>query len=246
MASNTYFVSVDSLYRDNAKYPNPTDFGINLAAFEGTGTFVQGDPLNVNSFFEQVSIDPDYLDNNLQFINATINQQNKTSTTLIVSGLFDFTKNVSFNYLDTVLYSRTGTNYTGAAPTGVYRGVIMSVPYVASFEVDLNADVPYTFSWMFYIKPSLVPEIYLNLSTKATFQISQNDNIYFLFDFNMRQFDFVLEKNNKTTILTSVTNPTVDTRLSNDIGGNYGSICLCLTFIDKSGDVGIVNNHAYG
>ena len=91
MASNTYFVSVDSLYRDNAKYPNPTDFGINLAAFEGTGTFVQGAPLNADSFFQEVSIDPDYLNNNLKFVNATINQQNKTSTTLLVSGLFDFT-----------------------------------------------------------------------------------------------------------------------------------------------------------
>jgi hypothetical protein len=245
-SQNTYFVNVDGYYRDTGIWPNPTDFGINFTTFSGTGTYVQGEPINPQSFFQQASIDPDYLDNNLQFVNATIDQQNKTSSTFIVSGLFDFTKDVSFKYLDTVLYSRSGTEFTGPSPTGVARDVKMTVPYIASFEVDLNADIPYAFSWMFYIQPSLVPEIFINISSRATFEISQNDNIYFLFDFSMRLFDFVLEKNNKKTILTSATNPTVDPNLSNYIGGNYDNVCLCLTFIDKSGDVGIVNNHAYG
>jgi hypothetical protein len=245
-SQNTYFVNVDGLYRDNGLWPNPTDFGINFSTFSGTGTYVQGNPLNVDSFFQQASIDPDYVDNNLQFVNASINQQERTSSSYIVSGLYDITKDFSINYLESNLYFKPGVEFTGPSPTGVYRYVTMSIPYVASFTVDLNAVVPYALSWIFYIKPSIVPEIWINLSTKATFQLSQNNNIYFLFDFNMRQFDFVLQKNNQTTLLTSVTNPTIDPKLSNYVGGNYGSICLCLTYIDKSGDVGIVNNHAYG
>ena len=56
---NSYFVNVDSYFRDTSKYPNATDFGINFSTFNGTGTYVKGEPFNVNSFFETASIDPD-------------------------------------------------------------------------------------------------------------------------------------------------------------------------------------------
>jgi hypothetical protein len=245
--TNNYFLNVNTYFRDINKYPNPCDFGINFSRFDATGTFVQGLPENVNSLFQQISIDPDYLDNNLQFVNATINQQSRTTTTLLVSGLFDFTLDFKINYLNTNIYIQTGTSYTGAvSETGVLRNIKMNVPYICSFNVDINANNPYTFNWIFYCKPSRIPEIFFNISNKATFQVSQNGNIYFLFDFSMRQFDFILNKNNQTTILTSVTNPTVPNDFKDYLGGNYGRICLCLTYIDKDGDVGIVNNHAYG
>lgn len=104
----SYFVNIDTLYRDNSKYPIPTDCGISFKAFNGTGTFVEGQPINVDSFFEQASIDPDYLDNNLQFVNGTLMQLNRTSSSLTISGLFDYTKNFSINYLDTTLFINTG------------------------------------------------------------------------------------------------------------------------------------------
>ena len=245
--SNNYFLNIDTYYRDVGKYPNPCDFGISFNRFDGTGTFVQGDPLNSSSFFEQASIDPDYKDNNLQFVNAEIQQIDRTTTSLTVSGLYDFTKNFSINYLNINLYTFTGYNYPMTSPfsNSIYE-VIMKVPFMCKLLIDNDADIPYSLYWNTYIKPSLVPDIYYNISYKSGFQITTSGNIYWLFDFSLRNFDFYIYKNGIDTYLTSASNPTIDPRTTVQINGNFGNICLCLTFIDGNGDIGIVNNHAYG
>jgi hypothetical protein len=71
-SSNSYFLNVNTYFRDVDKYPNPCDFGISFNRFSGTGTFVQGSPLNPSAFFQQCSIDPDFKDSDLSFTNATI------------------------------------------------------------------------------------------------------------------------------------------------------------------------------
>jgi hypothetical protein len=246
-SQNTYFVNVDGLYRDNSIWPNPTDFGINFTTFSGTGIYVQGDPLNADSFFQQASIDPDYLDNNLQFVNATTQQIDRTSTSLTVSGLFDYNLGMQINYLSNVLYTNTGYSYPVASPfpNSIYY-VLMNVPFLAKFSFDSNASVPYSLSWIFFIRPSAVPSIYYNISSKSTFQLSGNGDYYWLFDFSMRQFDFVVYKNGVNNTLTSAYNPTIDLRTEVDRNGNYGYVCACLGLVNQDGDIGIVNKHAYG
>jgi hypothetical protein len=250
--TNNYFLNVNTYFRDTDKYPNPCDFGINFSRFDGTGTFVQGSPLNPQNFFQEASIDPDYIDNNLQFENATISQINKTSTTLLVSGIFNFTIDFKINYLNTTLYIQTGYTYptntylTSGGYATFYDARSMPLPFLASLKFDSNAIIPYSIDWLFYIKPSILPEVYFNYSTKAAFQITQSDNIYLMFDFCLREFDFVVWKNNIVTYLSSATNPTIDTRTTYQFGGNYGAICTCLVYISKNGDVGIANNHSYG
>jgi hypothetical protein len=245
--SNNYFLNIDTYYRDVGKYPNPCDFGISFNRFDGTGTFVQGDPINSTSFFEQVSIDPDYKDNNLQFVNATLNQINRTTTSLTISGLYDFTKNFSINYLNTNLYTHTGYVYpmTSPYPNSIYY-ITMILPFICQLSYDENADIPYQILWNTYIKPSSVPVIYYNVSTKSTFQISSKGDFYWLFDFSLRSFDFIIYRNGVDNYLTTANNPTIDPRTSADKNGNFGYICACLALINNNGDIGIVNKHAYG
>jgi hypothetical protein len=251
-SSNSYFVNVDGLFRDNAIWPNPTDFGINFTTFSGTGTFVQGDPINSDSFFQQASIDPDYQDNDLQFVNASVDQISRTSTTLLVCGLFNFQLDFTIKYNETILYFSTGYVYPSDSYLGTggyksfYSGRQMPLPFLASLKFDNDAIVPYSLNWIFYIRPSFVPEVYYNYSSKSSFQITESNNIYFIFDFTLRQFDFIIYKNNVETLLTSASSPTIDPRLTYQFGGNYGSICDCLVYISQDGDVGIVNGHSYG
>ena len=247
--TNNYFLNVNTYFRDTDKYPNPCDFGINFSRFDATGTFVQGLPENVNSLFQQISIDPDYLDNDLQFVNATITQMSREDTSLLVSGIFDFTLNFQINYKNINLYYSTGYTYSTSPITGAYGSMYvpdMKLPFLVKFNFDKDAVIPYSIAWIFYIQPTLVPDIYKNNTTKTSFQLSTNNNIYYLFDFSLRYFDFIIYKNGISTIISSAGNPTIDPRLRYELMGNYGYVCLCLVYIDKDGDVGITNDHAYG
>ena len=246
MSTNNYFLNVNTYFRDVDKYPNPCDFGISFNKFTGTGTFVQGAPLNPSSFFQQCSIDPDFGDDDLRLINATINNINRTDTEVVVSGLFDLTLDFQIKYKNTTLYLKTGTSFAGYPSDIVWNTVEMPIPFLIKFAYDSNADIPYSISWLTYIKPTSIPNIFYNSSRKATFHITDTGNIYFMFDFTMRYFNFIIEKNYTEIIITSVSNPTIPSDLTDDFLGNYGSVCVCLTYLDKDGDVGITNGHAYG
>jgi hypothetical protein len=247
--TNSYFVNVDSYYRDNAKYPNPTDFGINFASFEGTGTFVQGDPLNANSFFQQASIDPDYLDNELSFLNATITNSFRTSEHLYVAGVFDYTKDFIISYDNTnTLFIQTGTNLTGGSNVFGISKVYMFVPFLSKLSyTPSTVSNPYALDWIFYLRPSNSYN-FNNKSTKCTFQLTAKEDIYCLFDFSMRNFDFVIYKNGIANLIGQATNPSVPTNLPADslFAFELGTISNCLVYIDKSGNVGTVNGHSYG
>jgi hypothetical protein len=249
--TNNYFLNVNTYFRDIDKYPNPCDFGINFSRFNGTGTFVQGSPLNPESFFEQASIDPDFKDDDLKIINSSIDNIYRNDTEVIICGLFDFTRDFVIKYQNNLLYFKTGTSFAGfnSGPSSgayVWNQVSMKVPYLIKFSYDIDAIIPYSVSWLIFTKPNPIPNIFFNKSTKSTFRVTNTNNIYFMFDFSMRYFNFIIEKNYNELVITSAANPTINPKLLDDALGNYGNICVCLTYIDKDGDVGITNGHAYG
>ena len=63
--NQTYYLDIDSNYRDESVYPNPTDFTIPFKTNTSTGYFALGEPLNTESYFEQVSIDPNFANDNI-------------------------------------------------------------------------------------------------------------------------------------------------------------------------------------
>ncbi len=246
-SSNSYFLNVNTYFRDVDKYPNPCDFGISFNRFSGTGTFVQGSPLNPSAFFQQCSIDPDFKDSDLSFTNATIDNISRSSTEVVICGIYDYTSDFQIKYQNTTLYYKTGTTFTGYS-TGSqtpYNNVLMKVPYLLKLGYDSNAVIPYSFSWIAYIKPAS-NFIFNNYTSKSTFQITSTQNLYFMFDFSMRNFSFVIYKNGTEINITNISNPTIPSDLRDDFLGNYGNVCVCLTYIDKEGDVGISNGHSYG
>ena len=247
MSSNSYFLNVNTYFRDVDKYPNPCDFGISFNRFSGTGTFVQGSPLNPSAFFQQCSIDPDFKDSDLSFTNATIDNISRSSTEVVICGIYDYTSDFQIKYQNTTLYYKTGTTFTGYS-TGSqtpYNNVLMKVPYLLKLSYDNNAVIPYLFSWIAYIKPAS-NFIFNNYTSKSTFQLTSTQNLYFMFDFSMRNFSFVIYKNGTEINITNISNPTIPSDLRDDFLGNYGNVCVCLTYIDKEGDVGISNGHSYG
>jgi hypothetical protein len=109
------------------------------------------------------------------------------------------------SYLEENLYTHTGFYYPATSPFGINSiyYVLMNVPFICKFTYDIDADIPYQLDWNFYIKPTFVPEIYYNVSSKSTFQLTSKGDYYWLFDFSMRQFDFVIYKNGIDNFLTS-------------------------------------------
>jgi hypothetical protein len=50
--NQTYYLDIDSNYRDESVYPNPTDFTIPFKTNTSTGYYALGEPLNPQSYFE--------------------------------------------------------------------------------------------------------------------------------------------------------------------------------------------------
>ena len=71
-SSNTYFIDVNSNYRDVNRYPNPCDFGVTFQTNLSTGNFSNGLPADNNSFYNKGSIDPDFLNKDIIIENCII------------------------------------------------------------------------------------------------------------------------------------------------------------------------------
>ena len=82
--STTYFVDISSEYRDLEKYPNPADFGVTFQTFSETGYFPQGLPLSPSGFFQQASIDPDFVEAGLSFVNMTVTQYERINNSIFI------------------------------------------------------------------------------------------------------------------------------------------------------------------
>jgi hypothetical protein len=110
-SSSTYYVDINSSYRNLEKFQNPADFAVTFQLFTGTGYYPEGvplTPLTGTSFFTPVSIDPDFHDNDLQAFGLTITDIVREGTETYICGITNFEGLVGFTYKGTVIYSTDG------------------------------------------------------------------------------------------------------------------------------------------
>ena len=72
-SATTYYVDINSEYRNLEKFQNPADFAVTFKTFTGTGYYPEGlplDPVSPSSYFTPVSIDPDFSNAGLEVFGA--------------------------------------------------------------------------------------------------------------------------------------------------------------------------------
>jgi len=68
----SYYVVVDSEFRDRELYPLETDFGVTFETSSPSGTYPQGQPVDPSQFFPRVTIDKNFESQNIKILNGEI------------------------------------------------------------------------------------------------------------------------------------------------------------------------------
>lgn len=169
MSNINYYVNIDSRFKNNEKYQNPCDFGVGLVAPELTGPSVNGLPVDSTSYFELGSIDPDFDNDDLQFINCKLtNYKRDTDGTRYYCGL---TNADSFFVSMDILYK--GVSIFDIVPPNFLEGIFCFV---------LESD--FTFRWGVMLYPSY-PWENSNTSKNVLLQLSETGKVFLIFDFSM-------------------------------------------------------------
>jgi hypothetical protein len=220
MTTPSYYVTIDSEFRDDQKYPFPTDFSVKFKD-NTTGTQVLGVPTGSpisQAYFTPLQIDPDYYSSNFRVNNGQIfNFKKLSDNTFLICGIIEpLTVFQPFSiYNDTTTFvSLTGINY--------YSSFLTNISYTN------NA---YQFNWITYTQSSGTTEI-----NRCTFDLDDNNNIYYMLDYTA-PFDLLQKTStsNGSNILYSVPNPTSET-----------NSCLCSFALTIDGSIYYVNGHAWG
>lgn len=215
MTTPSYYVTIDSEYRDNQKYPFPTDFAVTFKDTT-TGTNVLGTPLSANGFFTPLQIDPDYYSSDFRVKNGTIlNLKKLPDNTFLVCGI-----------IQPLLLGSEFSIYNDTTTFVTLTGLSTYNVYLANIQFINGA---YAFNWMIYSQAS--PS---NTSERCSFDLDQNNNIYFLFDF-VSDFDLKLKTPTTTSTTYSIVNPT-----------STGNVCLFSSAFTINGDSYYVNGHNWG
>jgi hypothetical protein len=233
MSSNTtYYVDISSEYRDLEKYPNPADFGITFQTFSETGYFPQGLPLSPSGFFQQTSIDPDFIEAGLSFVNIEyITLYKRINNSLFISGIYNNVNSTGsyITYNDTNIFNLyvIGDNSTGA---------YTNAPFLLRIDKTENA-IPYTVKWQ--ILP-IQKNIYVSSSDGCNFSITQDNNIYYSFCYD-NVFNLCL-KNENGEILTLI--PNIQQPYGDDVPSYLPTLFTFLLNFD--GNLGLYNGRNWG
>jgi hypothetical protein len=222
-SSNTYFIDVNSNYRDVNRYPNPCDFGITFQTNQSTGNFSNGLPVDNNSFYNKGSIDPDFLNKNIRLENCIIDnfkQDTSNNSIYYVCG-----STVADNLLN-VYYKNNLTDTFPRLTTG------SNSPFLMKFDSSIVIDDA-AFRWGIYIDVSSVN--YTNISSRSTFQFDSNGNLIYEFDFSGEGISvYRIDNNSNISKLLDVTNP------------KGKKICQCILKIDSDGNLGLYDGRNWG
>ena len=135
--NTTYYVDINSQYRDLERYQNPADFAVTFKTFTGTGEYSQGLPLNAESFFQLSSIDPDFRDADLEVYGGAISQVKRfgDSTIFCCGWAYNGTPGLSFFYRENYIpYSNILPNT--ASPWIAKISTIFTNGEISGYSVD--------------------------------------------------------------------------------------------------------------
>lgn len=169
--TNQYYVTVDSNYRDESKYPLSTDFGVSFETKDPTLNYPQGVPVDKTQMFPRFTIDRNFnsfdftckggyitsckVDSVGNFIIAGVIQPNE-----INGGGDDF----FFTYNNTVLFQLVGIIY-----------------FSAPFIVQVSSS--YQPVWLLTMTQQL-PTTSVNITTYCSIDLNNDNSIMCMFDYS--------------------------------------------------------------
>ena len=220
MTTPSYYVTIDSEFRDDQKYPFPTDFSVKFKDTT-TGTQVLGVPTGPNiqdSFFTPLQIDPDYYSSNFRVTNGQVyNLKKLEDNTFLMCGVIQPLTGVdSFS-----IYNDT-TNFVSLTGLGYYNSFLSNISFTNG---------AYQFNWIVYSQATGTNEI-----NRCSFDVDINNNIYYLFDYTSAfNLNIVQSEALNPTNIYSVPNPTIQI-----------NSCLASFALTLDGSVYYTNGHAWG
>jgi len=220
MSQLTYNLQIDSKFRDVEKYPNPCDFGVTFQ-LSNTGTSVLGQPVNQNQLYSPVSIDPDYLDSNIQIQNAEIFSYIENDDSIYLSGIINLqssldTFNIMYKPQPVLQFPNTIISQTGYTIVSLTGFNILDNPFLAILD---KSDGDYSLRWMTFLSDYTGSiSSHQNISTRSTIRVSpsNSDIIFWAFDFSA------------SVTINQYINNTIQT-LANISEPANGSECLLIT-----------------
>jgi len=218
--NNTYYIDVNSNYRDINKYPNPCDFGITFQNNQSTGNFSDGLPFDNNYFYNKGSLDPDFLNTNINLENCIIDNYKESSSSIsYICGSTIANTNINFywkgNSVETLPSVVSGSNS----------------PFLIKLDTT-NQSNP--FEWFIYLSSTGYTG-YVNNSSRSTFQFDSNGNLVYEFDFSGESVTlYRYDKNAQISGLLTIANP------------KGKKICQAIVKIDSDGNLGLYNGRNWG
>ena len=228
MTTPSYYVTIDSEFRDDQKYPFPTDFSVKFKD-DTTGTQVLGVPAtgasgNISdTFFTPLQIDPDFKTLDLRIKNGTITNVKKVSTNkFLACGLGIPEPNTIFSNME--VYN--GSTVYISIPCNSVDG---NIPYLLCMDYD---GTTYTFNWIIYALGVN------NITQRSSFEVDVNNNIFFAFDYDSVEMQVKIDPGSGT--------PGTFYTVKDTSVAPYGGSVLAITAFTLLGDVYTINGHSWG
>ena len=173
VSTSQYYVTVDSQFRDQEKYPLDTDFGVSFQTKNPNLNYPQGLPLDPSQPFPRIAIDKNFDSIGIQVKGGYITEYAVDSGTgdIIFSGVTvrgdDNGNQVARDFLIT---------YNGM----ILFSLVASIYHITPFICRLSSD--YIPKWLIMIKQK--PQK-TNTTLDSTFKLISNSSVYFMFDYTM-------------------------------------------------------------
>jgi hypothetical protein len=227
--NTTYYVDINSQYRDVEKYPNPADFAVSFSTNNQTGYFPQGLPISPSGYFQQASIDPDFVDADLKIYFVEVNRYERVGNSLFISGsALLYYSNIVVIYKSTVIFQGIGLDF-----------VYSFIPVFLRIDI-VDEPIPYKVKWCISTKPIGINELIFVNYTPVYFCLTSDNNIYTFFGY-ANNFDLIIQnENNEVSSLYS----NINTPYGDD-APTYNMFYYTFLF-DFDGNLGLYDNHVWG
>lgn len=177
--TSQYYVTVDSQFKDQEKYPLDTDFGVSFQTKNSALNYPQGLPIDPSQPFPRITIDKNFDSIGIQVKGGNITEYMVDSITgdIIFSGVTAKTedvKDIDGNYLH--IARDFLITYNG----GILFSLVASIYHQSPFICRVSSS--YVPKWLVMIKQK--PEKW-NTTLDSTFKLISNSSLYFMFDYTL-------------------------------------------------------------
>ena len=236
---SSYYVVVDSEFRDRELYPLETDFGVTFETRSSTGTYPQGQPIDPSQFFPRVAIDKNFDQQLFKIINGEITdiKVDVTSGKKYYAGVQRTTalsNNFVILYNDNIIFSDVATITIDKAFVNDYEE--FQIPFI--FTLTPNNEIEWIVIGYLSDTEFQTYQGY-NKTRDVRLSINNSSQIIVLFDYKSNISFY------KITIVEGIINTEyLNYNMINPYGN--GTSALGIAAFDVYGMQLRVNNHPWG